>query len=148
MRGPTQRSLAMMRETGYTICVVEHYNAFAKKRHDMFGFIDIAGLHPNCSGLLGVQTTTGSNLAARMKKAEALPAYHLWLACGNAVEFHGWRKLKNRGRKQWWPLVRRVEPTDRVIKEGTLFEHITRQELDEMVIQPPPIIDILIADLI
>lgn len=108
MRGPTQRSMDLLRKQGYTVYVVEHYNAFAKVRRDLFGFIDIVAIHPAERGVLGVQTTTGSNLAARETKAQALPAYKLWLECGNAIEFHGWRKLKT-GVKQrtWQPLIRR-----------------------------------------
>ena len=110
MRGPTQRSLNLLREQGYTVYIVESYNAYAKVRKDLFGFIDIAAIHPNRKGVLGVQTTTGSNLAARISKAEALPAYRLWLAAGNVVEFHGWRKLKT-GKKlrTWQPNILRVD---------------------------------------
>jgi len=108
---PTQRSLALMREQGYVADIAESYNAFIKKRKDLYKFIDLVGLHPKHKGVLAVQTTSGSNIQARVKKAEGLPAYHLWLACGNPVEFHGWRKLlKKKGGKQkiWVPKVIRV----------------------------------------
>ena len=110
MRGPTQRSLNLLRSQGYVVYIVESYNAYSKRRNDLFGFIDIAAIHPDKRGVLGVQTTTGSNLAARISKAEALPAYHTWLAAGNAVEFHGWRKLKT-GKKQrtWQPNILRID---------------------------------------
>lgn len=110
MRGPTQRSLNLLREQGYTVYIVEHYNAYAKVRRDLFGFIDVAAIHPNKRGVLGVQTTTGSNLAARIAKAEALPAYKIWLKAGNAVEFHGWRKIRTKGKmKTWQPIIRRID---------------------------------------
>lgn len=116
MRGPTQRSLNLLRKQGYTCYIVEHFNAFAKVRRDLFGFIDIAALHPDKKGVLGVQTTSGSNLAARITKAEALDAYKLWLAAGNAVEFHGWRKILKNGRgtklATWQPLIRRIDIAD------------------------------------
>lgn len=104
---PTQRTLAYLRGLGWTCYITEHYNAFARVRRDLFGFIDIVALHPDKKGVLGVQATTGSNLSARILKAEALPAYYLWLKTGNAVQFFGWRKLKT-GRKQrtWQPLIR------------------------------------------
>lgn len=113
MRSPTQRSLALLREQGYTVCVVEHFNAFAKIRKDLFGFIDIVALHPQKRGLLGIQTTTGSNLSARKKKAEAIPAYKLWINAGNAIQFHGWRKLKT-GKKQrtWVPIIETTDLSD------------------------------------
>lgn len=113
MRGPTQRSLNLLREQGYTCYISEHYNAFAKVRRDLFGWIDIVALHPDRKGVLGVQTTSGSNLSARIKKADALPAYHLWIACGNVAEFHGWRKLKTgKIQRTWQPLVRRIDLSD------------------------------------
>lgn len=98
----------LLRKQGYTVYVVEHYNAFAKVRRDLFGFIDIVAIHPAERGVLGIQTTTGSNLAARETKARALPVYKLWLECGNTIEFHGWRKLKTGAkRRTWQPLIRR-----------------------------------------
>lgn len=108
---PTQRSLQNLKERGYTPYVTEHYNAFVKRRFDLYKFIDLVGLHPKEKGVLGVQTTSGTNLSARVKKAEGLNAYWLWLACGNPVEFHGWRKLiekKGGKRKIWVPKIIRV----------------------------------------
>ena len=104
-----------MKEQGYTVDIAESYNAFIKKRKDLYKFIDLVGLHPDKQGVLAVQTTSGSNITARVKKAEALPAYWLWLKCGNVVEFHGWRKLlKVRGVKQkiWVPKIIRVTKED------------------------------------
>jgi hypothetical protein len=37
---PTQLSLKKLREEGYTVAVVEHWNSFARIRQDLFGFID------------------------------------------------------------------------------------------------------------
>lgn len=112
----------MLREAGYTVYVVEHFNAFAKVRRDLFGFIDIVAMHPDIPGILGVQTTTGSHLAERKKKAEALLAYHLWIKTGNVVEFHGWRKiLTGKKRREWRPVIDRVPPlADQAILEQLL----------------------------
>jgi hypothetical protein len=97
----TQRSLAWLRENGYTPTVVEHYNAYARRKFDLYGFIDIVALHPKLPGLLGIQTTTGAHLQDRIRKAKALDTYHLWIACGNRVLFMGWRKLGGR----WAPML-------------------------------------------
>lgn len=135
MRGPTQRSLDHLRKLGYTCYVVEHYNAFAKVRRDLFGFIDIVAIHPEKRGVLGVQTTTGSNLAARETKAEALPTYQLWLDCGNAIEFHGWRKLvaKDGGkRKTWQPLIRRKESDITIFKRVETPKQVFLEGDDEL----------------
>lgn len=97
----TQRSLAWLRERGYSPTVVEHYNPYARRKFDLYGFLDIVALKPGTKGIFGVQTTTGAHLQDRVKKAQALPTYHLWIACGNYVQFHGWRKLKGR----WEPVI-------------------------------------------
>ena len=41
---PTQLSLKKLREEGYTVAVVEHWNSFARIRQDLFGFIDLLAL--------------------------------------------------------------------------------------------------------
>ena len=113
MRSPTQRSIELLKSQGYTVYIAEHYNAFAKIRRDLFGFIDIVALHPNKKGVLGIQTTTGTNLSARIKKAQMLTAFNLWLSCGNAVEFHGWRKLvTGKVQKTWQPNIVRIDLSD------------------------------------
>jgi hypothetical protein len=92
----TQRSLAELRERGYHPCITEHWNAYARVKHDLFGFLDIVALHPEKRGILGIQTTTASNLSARVHKAAKLKAFTLWILSGNDVEFHGWVKKDNR----------------------------------------------------
>jgi hypothetical protein len=93
---PTQRSMSALRNRGYTVRIVEHYNAYSKKRQDLFGFGDILGRKAGETGSLIIQTTTAGNIMARVHKAQQLDAYHLWLLTGNRVEFHGWGKKKNR----------------------------------------------------
>lgn len=93
---PTQRSMAELRKRGYTARIVEHWNAHANKKQDLFGFGDILAVKADVPGSLIVQTTTGSHLANRIQKAERLEAYKTWLKAGNQVEFHGWRKLSGR----------------------------------------------------
>ena len=63
MSSPTARSLALLRELGYTAKVVEHWNQYAKIRQDLFG-LDILALKPG-EPVLVVQATTGSNHVAR-----------------------------------------------------------------------------------
>lgn len=105
---PTERTLKLLKDRGYTPWIAEHYNAFSKRRHDLYNFIDVVGLHPKETGVLAVQTTSGANLAARIQKAELLSNYWKWLASGNDVEFHGWRKLKS----GWEPKIVRVSYKD------------------------------------
>jgi hypothetical protein len=89
---PMQRSLAMLRKDGWHCEIVERWNPHAKVKQDLWGFVDILAIK---SGLLmAVQTTTGANMAARIKKIQASPLLELVseVAC---VEVHGWRKLKS-----------------------------------------------------
>jgi len=81
-------------ERGYDVERGESYNAHTKRKKDLYGWIDYIALHPDKKGLLGIQTTSKSNLSARVRKAEGKDSYWLWLACGNDAEFHGWYKDK------------------------------------------------------
>jgi hypothetical protein len=79
--------------------VVEHWNSFARKRNDLFGFIDIVALSDK---IVGIQCTSGSNVSARVKKIldECQDAAREWLQAGGAIEVWGWRKIsKERGSK-------------------------------------------------
>lgn len=87
---PTQRSLAHMRSQGATVCVVEHWNPFSKTRQDMFGILDLVALLDGET--IGIQTTSGSNVSARVAKitaSEHLPALR---RAGWRLLVHGWRK--------------------------------------------------------
>lgn len=102
--------MAWLKERGYTCCIAEHYNAFAHVRKDLFGWIDIVALHPNVQGVTGIQCTTGSNISARIHKAEALKGYGLWIAQGNVAMFMGWRKLKTgKTQRTWQPQLTIVD---------------------------------------
>ena len=105
---PTQRSLAVLRARGCLCWISEHYNAFSRRRVDGFGFADILCLTPGETGVLAVQTTTSSNLAARRTKIQALSAADLWLACGNRICLHGWSRKGARGKRKAWTLREEV----------------------------------------
>lgn len=107
---PTQRSMKLLRDQGYTPWIVEFWHEKSRRRKDLYRFIDIVALHPDKIGILAVQTTTGSGLSSRIKKAEGLDNYWLWLACGNPVQFHGWAKRGARGKmKLWTPRIITVD---------------------------------------
>ena len=126
---PTQRSLKHLRDNGYTSAVVEKWNMHAKIRQDLFGGIDIVALKGECKvvsvfsrkdnmtvhqvhspGVLGVQSTSDANVAARRTKLLALPELRLWVECGNRLAIHGWSKKGARGKRKLWTL-REVELT-------------------------------------
>lgn len=106
---PTQRSLKLLRDEGGFCAITEHWNAFARIRQDLFGFIDVLKIDANDT--LAVQTTSGTNVAARIAKIKACPGALAWLQSPNRrIEVHGWRKAGERGKRKTWQ-CRRVEVT-------------------------------------
>ena len=97
---PTQRSLAHLRKQGYLVAVVERWNPHAGVRQDLFGVIDLLALKPGA--ILGVQTTSGDNLAARRTKALCEPKLRAWFEAGGRFVLHGWRKAGARGKRKLW----------------------------------------------
>jgi len=93
MSTPTQRSLALLRKDGYRAEVVERWNAFAKVRQDLFGIIDIVALGDGKT--IGIQTTSKSNMKARLHKITESESYPDLLRAGWVIVIHGWYKTKN-----------------------------------------------------
>ena len=90
---PTQRSLKMLRDQGYKVWIVEHWNPWARIRQDLFGCIDILAI--GNGETLAVQTTSRSNVAARQKKIVENEYYPEMVRSGWKVHIHGWGKLKD-----------------------------------------------------
>jgi hypothetical protein len=97
---PTQRSLKWLRQRGFAAAITERWCSFSKRRIDLFGFIDIVALCP--IGIVGVQTTRGANVAARISKIRELDAARRWLDVGGHIIVHGWRKVGARGARKLW----------------------------------------------
>ena len=97
---PTQRSLAALRKDGWTCEIVEHWNSFSRTRRDLFGGLDILAIRDGET--LGVQTTSGTNVSARLAKIKAEPRLAQWLRAGNRLMVHGWRKVGARGAVKKW----------------------------------------------
>lgn len=109
MPSPTQRSLKMLRDQGFTCEITERFNPFTKTRHDLFNFADLIAIRADHPPLL-VQVTS-SGWASRVKKVCALEAARTALQCGMLIQVHGWRKLKsNRGR--WTPKIIDITEAD------------------------------------
>jgi hypothetical protein len=104
MSSPTVRSLAYLRELGYTAKVVEHWNPYAKIRQDLFG-ADILALKPG-EPVLVVQATSGSNHAARRTKLDAEGFTALWEGAGATIEVWSWSKQGARGQRKVWTVRR------------------------------------------
>lgn len=98
---PTQRSLKLLRSEGWLVAVVEKWNSHVKIRQDLFGFGDLLAVRGDLVML--VQTTSGSNVAARRQKIIDTPASATWLAgVWREIEIHGWRKVGARGKRKLW----------------------------------------------
>jgi hypothetical protein len=91
---PTQLSLKKLREDGYLVAITERWNAFAKIRQDMFGFIDLLAIKDG--EILAVQTTSASNMSARANKIADSEHVGTVRKSGMKIHIHGW--IKN-GRK-------------------------------------------------
>ena len=90
---PTQRSLKHMRDQGYLCEVTERWNPFAKIRQDLFNFVDILCIKDGKTG--AVQTTSYSNISARIKKIQGLDSYPIIKSAGWEIVVHGWKKDKS-----------------------------------------------------
>ena len=90
---PSQRTVAHLRKLGYQTANVEHYNYFTKRKHDLFGCIDILAI--GNGETLAVQVTSKSNMSARIKKIEASEALPEMLRSGWRVIVHGWFRKEN-----------------------------------------------------
>ena len=87
---PTARSLKHLREQGYLAEVVERWIPGANIRKDLFGFVDIVAIRG--SERLCVQTTSGSNVSARVKKIAEHENLSAVQRAGFSIAVHGWRK--------------------------------------------------------
>ena len=104
MTSPTQLSLKRLRDDGYLAAVVEKFNPFIKIRQDLFGFIDIIAVHPIKREVLGIQATSDSNLADRVKKCNENKNLETWKNSGCKCEVWGWGKKGKAGKRKIWTL--------------------------------------------
>ena len=91
-QSPMQRSLALMRERGYHCEIVEHrlHDGTTK---DLFGFGDILCVHKEEGDVVIVQTTSRSNISARIKKIKESELLPVVRNAGFYIMVHGWGYL-------------------------------------------------------
>ena len=106
MTSPTQRSVALLKQDGWEVAIVERWNPHVRIRQDLFGFADILAMKPGETPKL-VQVTS-SGWASRVAKILAEPRASLALQSGFEIEVHGWRKLKS-NRNRWTPKIIQIE---------------------------------------
>jgi len=93
MTSLNQRTVALLKDQGYQCDVVESYNAFTKRKKDLFGIFDILAI--GSGETIGVQITSKSNMSARIKKIEESEYLPLLLAAGWRIIVFGWFKKDN-----------------------------------------------------
>lgn len=93
-KSPTQRTLEEMRSRGYFCWIVEHWNHFARIRQDLWGFADVLCLGEN--EVIAVQTTSYSNVSARIKKIADHENVGAVRKAGIKILVHGWDGKKLR----------------------------------------------------
>ncbi len=84
----------LMIDAGYRVEKVEHYNAFSKRKKDLFNMFDLL-----CVGhgeTIGLQVTDRTNVSHRAEKMEAADAYQDLLDAGWRIKVHGWYKQGGR----------------------------------------------------
>jgi hypothetical protein len=101
---PTARSLARLRELGYRAQKVEQTIPKTFIKRDCFG-ADILALKAG-QPILTIQTTSGSNHAARRAKLETEGFTALWKSAGAALEIWSWTHAGPRGKRKVWTLRR------------------------------------------
>jgi hypothetical protein len=75
---------------------------YARIRQDLYGCIDIAAIHPERKGVLGIQCTSDANVSARVSKIQDIPAAKIWIQAGNSLWVVGWGKHGPRGKAKHW----------------------------------------------
>lgn len=91
----TVKSREKLKDDGFAILqTVETYNAFTKRKHDLFGIFDVLAVGGGKT--LAVQVTSRDNMSSRRNKIHESPAFAACVEAGWDIELHGWYKEKNR----------------------------------------------------
>ena len=113
-----KHAIKRLRDAGkYIWQSVETYNPHTRRSSDLFHCIDLVAISsapPTLPGVLGIQTTSASALAAHVRKATEDPTVvhllHLWLQAGNRYEIWGWSSRGPAGKRKL------ILSTDRTIR--------------------------------
>lgn len=119
MSSPTQRAKAHAESLGYQVAITERWNAFAKVRQDLFGFIDLLCMKEG-HVLLAIQVTTTGNMVARLTKIKSLSASWKWITTGNRLEVWGYALRGKKGTRKKYELKRHIVT-------GTELAHLATQ---------------------
>lgn len=89
---PTARTLSLLRAEGWQVAIVERRLPRCFRTVDLFNAFDLLAVRADSHGVIGVQVTSGSNHAARVRKVKAAPILPVWIAAGNEAVVISWRK--------------------------------------------------------
>lgn len=64
---PSAKARRWLEKSGWTVDVTEHWNHFSKRRHDLFGFVDMIAIRAGAP-IRFIQVTSWPNVTARRKK--------------------------------------------------------------------------------
>lgn len=93
----TQLTLRKLRAEGWELVeVVERWDSFSRRRHDLFGIVDVLAIRPGRT--LAVQTTSFSNSTSRRRKALESDSLPQVIDAGWEFRIHGWKKVGGRWR--------------------------------------------------
>lgn len=98
---PTQLSLALLRRQGWTVAIVERWNAHAHIRQDLFGFADLLAMQPGF-GFIAIQCCAASSNSKRVDKIKAEPRARTFIESQGKVYVHSWAKRGPRGKAKHW----------------------------------------------
>ena len=103
MSSPTQRTLRWLRKLGWSACVVDKYNHFARVRQDAFGWGDILAYlphKPQDAAAIASRLNMGDSKALPMPRGNQDSAPVLLPLCGIAlVQCTSYTNLSTRVRK-------------------------------------------------
>ena len=99
---PTARALKECKARGWEAGVVERFNSYTKRKHDLFGVLDIIAATPE--GVLGIQVTSGDNHASRVAKVLAEPRMAAWRSAGARVAVWSYALRGARGKRKTYQL--------------------------------------------
>ena len=90
----TPKSTALLEAEGYLVERTEHWNAFTRRRADLWQFCDLLAIRRD--EVLAVQVTSASNHASRRTKIADSDKVGRVREAGIRIEVHSWQKKNGR----------------------------------------------------
>lgn len=81
---------------GYVYAKTEHWNAFCKRRVDLFGFADAIAFLPGSKDVVLIQITSRSNASSRRNKINTSEIARAWMSGGRKIHLVTWEKKSRR----------------------------------------------------